>query len=140
MCWHRSSCTASHRHCLSPLRLETSGSSSTNHETERAASGYSTCRSLAQPHNLRQNAHHCKIPYKGTCSYHHFTSTLSYGAVEYLPRGLWATVSEAKFSFFVQAGTPWGLAQLLDQCRKIWKITSLRRISSSLNAGSINGT
>ena len=37
------------------------------------------------------------------------------------------TVSEAKFSFFVQAGTPWGLAQFLDQCRKIQQITSLRR-------------
>lgn len=36
------------------------------------------------------NAHHCKIPYKGTRSYHHFTSTLSHGAVEYLPRDLWA--------------------------------------------------
>lgn len=37
-----------------------------------------------------QNAHHCKIPYKGTCSYHHFTSALSHGAAEYLPRDLWA--------------------------------------------------
>lgn len=36
------------------------------------------------------NAQHWKIPYKGTCSHHHFTSTLSHGAVEYLPRDLWA--------------------------------------------------
>lgn len=37
------------------------------------------------------------------------------------------TASEAKFSCFVQAGTPWALAQFRDQCRKIWQISSLRR-------------
>lgn len=37
------------------------------------------------------------------------------------------TVSEGKFSCFVQAGTPQGLAQILDQCRKNWQITPLRR-------------
>lgn len=86
MCWHGSSC----RHCRAPLRLGTSGSSSTNHGTER---GCFRVQHMQVPRPTPQpppNAQHWKIPYKGTCSYHHFTSTLSHGAVEYLPRDLWA--------------------------------------------------
>lgn len=37
------------------------------------------------------------------------------------------TVLEAKSSFFVQGGTPWGLAQFLDQCRMLWRVTSPSR-------------
>lgn len=50
VCWHGSSC----RHCRAPLRLGTSGSSSTNHGTERGCFRSSTCRSLGPPHNLLQ--------------------------------------------------------------------------------------
>lgn len=130
-----SSHAASCWHCLAPLKPGRASQIAHKPMEQRGLlQDPAHAGSLPQPHNCMMlrgpppKTRPCKIPYRGTGSLIVISQVNS--VTEQLSTCLETfgqTVLKAKFSFFVQAGTPWGLAQFLDQCRKIWQITSLRR-------------
>lgn len=86
-----------------------------------------------QPHNgvmLRGPPKHAALQdslWRRWQFYHQFTSKLSHGAVEHLPRDLWANSARSQTQVLCPSRHSLGLARFLDQCRKTWQITSLWR-------------